>query len=250
MSGDLWVTTDNPVDPTDNTTIAIGATGKIIVGGKTMKFSCYYRSCAKAIMTVANGGILELRGAGDPMDELSASRNVFTFNTGSTVVYDNASTQSLEDEVTHANLTVLGGDKTTEGATTVNGTLTLDGGFGDPCRQQPDHRLIRVRSSTPVQTDYIQTNSTGQLIQQVGSSDVDFPVGNSSSYNPITLNNTGGAADNYSIRVLDDVFTNGTTGPIITDNVVDRTWLVSNMLPEAPIWTSRFSGTVQKSQGI
>lgn len=71
---------------------------------------------------------------------------------------------------------------------------------------------------------YIRTNSTGYLQQEVGAIAVIFPVGNS-SYNPLTINNTG-SIDNFRLRLLDEVYDAGTSGAIKTERVVDRTWLL------------------------
>lgn len=67
--------------------------------------------------------------------------------------------------------------------------------------------------------DYIVTNGTGRLIQTVGASNVDFPVG-LSSYNPIRLFNSG-TSDVYRVRVKDAV-----TSPAANDDtkLINRYW--------------------------
>jgi hypothetical protein len=72
--------------------------------------------------------------------------------------------------------------------------------------------------------NYIITNSTGVLEQEVGASNVVFPIGNS-SFNPATINNSG-TLDNFQVRVVEQVQNQGTSGTIETDKVVDRTWLI------------------------
>ena len=54
-----------------------------------------------------------------------------------------------------------------------------------------------------------------------------YPVGTAVSYVPITINNSG-TADNYGVRVFDDVLNNGTSGGTIAsiNNAVDMTWVV------------------------
>lgn len=71
---------------------------------------------------------------------------------------------------------------------------------------------------------YIKTSSTGVLVIAVGASAVFFPIGNS-SYNPATLTNAG-TADDFSIRVVDEVLTQGTSGTPFTIRVVDRSWFI------------------------
>ncbi|GAB1396218.1 hypothetical protein MASR1M65_09950 [Saprospiraceae bacterium] len=68
-------------------------------------------------------------------------------------------------------------------------------------------------------------NGTGVLKRTVGNADVSCPVGNA-AYNPAILKNAG-TSDIYSLRVADDVFTNGDSGPALTEKVVDRTWYIT-----------------------
>jgi hypothetical protein len=72
---------------------------------------------------------------------------------------------------------------------------------------------------------YIISNGTGYLQQEVSTSNVIFPIGNS-FYNPATLNNTG-TTDQFQIRVEDVVYNNGTSGLVKTTNLVNTTWYVS-----------------------
>jgi len=73
-------------------------------------------------------------------------------------------------------------------------------------------------------TNYFKTTGTGTLKRAVANgSSFTFPIGNS-SYNPVTITNSTGASDDFSVRVADQVLANGTTGTAITDNVVNRTW--------------------------
>jgi hypothetical protein len=74
-------------------------------------------------------------------------------------------------------------------------------------------------------SNYIQTNSTGALRRTVAGTAVAFPVGNS-SYNPVTLTNTG-SSDIFSASVSDAVLSEGTTGTELGTDVVDRTWTVN-----------------------
>lgn len=72
-------------------------------------------------------------------------------------------------------------------------------------------------------TAYIITNSTGVLTRNsVGASNTIFPVGTTSSYNPVTLNNAG-TSDNFSVRVK-TAFDNT---PNIPAQVVNRSWDIS-----------------------
>jgi hypothetical protein len=79
--------------------------------------------------------------------------------------------------------------------------------------------------------NYFQTNGTGQLRTGIanGSSFV-FPVGNS-AYNPVTITNNSGATDNFNVRVLDEVYTNGSNGSPVTLSRVQRTWDIGKTNP-------------------
>ncbi len=75
---------------------------------------------------------------------------------------------------------------------------------------------------------YIRTNGTGSLKQQVNTSTVVFPVGNT-SYNPAMLANNG-VSDNFEVRVENQALTSYPAGIISTSGVVDRTWMINEQL--------------------
>jgi len=78
---------------------------------------------------------------------------------------------------------------------------------------------------------YINAAGSGKLIQNVAAANKVYPVGTASSYVPLTLNNTG-TADNYGVRVFDDVLNNGTSGGTIAsiNDAVDMTWVVDESI--------------------
>ena len=74
---------------------------------------------------------------------------------------------------------------------------------------------------------YVQTSSTGTLIQTLSTNaEVLFPVGRD-SYNPLSLQHPTGGAYNIEVRVSDEVLDGATMGSPMTSNAVDRTWHVS-----------------------
>jgi hypothetical protein len=79
--------------------------------------------------------------------------------------------------------------------------------------------------------DYFITNGTGVLKQKnLGStgrsSEVVYPVGyTATTYSPAFITNSG-TADDYDIRVTNNVLLNGTSGAIISEYVVDHTWYI------------------------
>ena len=80
--------------------------------------------------------------------------------------------------------------------------------------------------SSPTASNYVQTSSTGRLIRNVGAVNVFYPVGNF-TYNPITLNNTGGTPDDYGLYVIDNV-----TTPVSNDTtkMVNRFWNINETI--------------------
>jgi len=104
------------------------------------------------------------------------------------------------------------------------------------------NNLVLLPGATIVNYDpnnYIITNSTGTLQQEVGGTNVIFPIGNS-SYNPAIISNTG-VLDNIMARVEDQVWDRGTTGNLETQDIVNRTW----HLDEQTIGGSSVNLTVQ-----
>jgi hypothetical protein len=90
----------------------------------------------------------------------------------------------------------------------------------------PDISLI-----TSGDTTYFQTNGTGKVFRNIpNGSNLIFPIGRA-IYNPVTIKNNSGAADDFSALVLDSVFLNGTTGPLITTPHVKTTWDISKTNP-------------------
>jgi len=85
-------------------------------------------------------------------------------------------------------------------------------------------------------TSYIVTNSTGNLTQNnIGTSGrtgtIDFPIGSSTSYNPVSINNTG-TKDNFSTKVYPTIYNSytagaGNGGALSSNKEVDRTWIVN-----------------------
>ncbi len=94
---------------------------------------------------------------------------------------------------------------------------------------------------------YVKTSSTGVLSRNVSGTATTFPVGNS-GYNPAMITNTG-VADNFSVRVIDNVTADGTgSGATTTEAVVNRTWMISEAIPGGSASTLRlyWNGTPEE----
>lgn len=79
--------------------------------------------------------------------------------------------------------------------------------------------------------NFIQTNSTGKLTRFINPLDSFlFPIG-SVAYNPVTITNNSGAADEFGARVFEDVFMNGFDGTAVSSTRVMRTWDIDKVAP-------------------
>ena len=73
----------------------------------------------------------------------------------------------------------------------------------------------------------VTNNAAGELKGVVGNSNVTFPVGSTTSYNPVILNNTGGTSDTYGV-----VYTAALpAGFTPTNHAVTGNWAVSEANP-------------------
>jgi len=110
---------------------------------------------------------------------------------------------------------------------------------------QPGTQIFGANSN-----GYVVTNSNGFLRQYVGGSNKVFPIGTSARFAPVTMNNSGGAADYYSARVFADVRTNGLSGATIPeiDDCVNMTWDINDFnaggsnLSVTPYWSAAMEG--------
>ncbi len=85
----------------------------------------------------------------------------------------------------------------------------------------------------------------GSLIRTVGAVAKLFPVGNSTSYTPVTVTNAG-TSDDFRVKVFSGVFKNGTSGGLHPDYLhsVNKTWMVE----ESVIGGSNVSLSMQWNQ--
>ncbi|MFZ4400637.1 MAG: putative Ig domain-containing protein, partial [Bacteroidales bacterium] len=104
---------------------------------------------------------------------------------------------------------------------TVGGTLRLNGNKLTLGSYNATIGTVVESNSTA----YVKTNSTGKLISNVSTTAKIFPVGNS-SFNPVTITNNTGTADDFSVKVADEVLVDGTSGSSMS-NVVNRCWTIN-----------------------
>ena len=118
------------------------------------------------------------------------------------------------------------------GDVSITGTLTLTSGN---ITLGSNHISIGASGglSGGSASSFIVTDGTGELRQaNIGSGGktgtIAFPVGSGAgSYAPASIDNSGGTADEFRIRVTSSVLTGGTSGTPITADVVKRTWHIN-----------------------
>ncbi len=149
----------------------------------------------------------------------------FTPGTG-TVVFAGSSPQSTggSSSTSFNNLTVDNGANLTMNiAASVSGTLTFTSGkiiLGSADLTLGSSASVSGESSSR----YVQTGGTGGLVRTVGSSPTLFPIGPSSSYNPVTLTNSG-STDAFRCRVK----TTFDNAPNDANKVVNRQWTIEKI---------------------
>ena len=180
--------------------------------------------------TVSNSGALTLSSnIGGDIYVTGNFTNNGTFTHSNRALFLNGTTQTLGGSNINGSGTTNcfpflflqnGTNVTLAASAAVTNTLTLTS--GKVTLSTFDLNMGASAISGASSSNYIVTNSTGQLKQVVTTSAVLFPVGNS-AYNPITLTNTGTSSDTYGIAVVDGTI--GTANdPTLT---VNRRWIVT-----------------------
>ncbi|MBK8846264.1 MAG: T9SS type A sorting domain-containing protein [Bacteroidetes bacterium] len=94
---------------------------------------------------------------------------------------------------------------------------------------------------------YFVTNGTGYLVQKdLGpggkTGNVMFPIGHSNtSFRPAWIN--ASTSDSVKVRVIGAAYTNGTSGPAITTDYVNRTWLIEKSTNASVSLTLQYEST-------
>ncbi len=192
-------------------------------------------------ITINTGGSLTI-GTNGTLDLFGNIINNGTFATTSGNINFRGTSSQAIPAFTANNVTANGnGGVVLGGKATINGTLTLTNGkitLGA-------NNLTLAASSTGSVTSHIITNASGNVILKAlaVSNTRTVPVAvNASGYNPlIIIASTGHTTDDISVRILQGVFINGSSGALFTDKVVDKTWLVD----EAVAGGSNVSITLQ-----
>ncbi len=185
-------------------------------------------------LTLAAGASLSFSGSANALDIKGALVNNGTFNATAGKVIFSGSAQNIPG-ISYKDLQLSGGgDKTLTGAVTLSGVLTLTNGF-----LVLGNNTLTIAATGSISggstAAFIVTNGTGTLTQNnIGTGgrtgNIVFPVGSSqSSFTRAALSNNG-TADNFSMKVIQGVFSayTGFTGSgALTQDNVNKTWFIS-----------------------
>lgn len=137
-----------------------------------------------------------------------ANNAIGTFNTtaasGSTVNYNGAGDQQVFASANYRNLTISGGgNKTLQGAVTVNNIITFNTGvfqLGNYNLTVVDN-TVAAFSGTLNALNMVETNGTGYIVRNANATKPTlFPVGSAGYYAPVTINASAPTTGTISIR--------------------------------------------------
>jgi len=82
-----------------------------------------------------------------------------------------------------------------------------------------------ISSISASTSGYFKTDGSGKVIRTIANaSSFQFPVGNS-AFNSVSISNNNSTSDVFGVRVLDEVYKDGTTGSALTTKPrIKRTW--------------------------
>ena len=197
----------------------------------------FYTTQLNAQFHISSGASVTVNGSAALVLQDVDFDNQGTFNAGTgTVKFTGSADNTIHtngDDFNHVEL-----DKATNGDLrllddmTVNGTFTF-GATGGNLVEVDQHDLIFGTSGAVSGYDassYVMTDSTGYVIKKALTT-FTYPVGaDDMTYNPLTLVESG-TVDTVGVRVMPDVKEDGTSGAILTNDVVAAAWEVTEETP-------------------
>jgi hypothetical protein len=190
-----------------NASTTLTVSGLLTLGGTSS-------TASPGTITMTSGGTLSLGS----LAVNTAAGNTWTPGTG-TLVLTATNTLPATIFTSFNNLTINGGTATTLAANiAVTGTLTLTS--GDVTLGA--FNLTAATVSGGSATSYVATTGAGGLVRTVAASNVSFPIGTATTYNPAILNNAG-TSDTYTVRVS----TTFNNAPPTAANCVTRDWTIT-----------------------
>jgi hypothetical protein len=173
------------------------------------------------VLTVGTAGTLELHGNMTGGGTLDAANGSIILRGITDQAMPAFTATNLTMNMVGAGSLILGGNSTVTGTLTMaNGNITLG-----------PNNFTMSGSANGKLTSHIITNGSGSVIVRnlASSQSRTIPVGSDAvSYNPVALTtNAGHVPDDFTIRVQQGVYENGTSGNTFQTHVADRMWLIN-----------------------
>jgi hypothetical protein len=170
-----------------------------------------------ATFNIQTGGIVTVQGDVTSSADITGAGKVILKGTGNQNVNMNGFTIPNLEMDNAANATLTGNARVGTDVTFTTGKI-----------QQGNFNFVLASTATVTgagSTKHFVTNGTGRLIKDaLGATAFTYPVGsNTSTYNPVTISNSG-TADNIGVICLSNVLNAGTTGAAFTKEVADASW--------------------------
>ena len=195
-----------------------------------------------ATFSLTGTGTATLTGSGTLGASTDFATQISGFGTNSfTGGYSFTGTSQTIPANTYTALTINGTSTTLGGNVTVTGALTLTAGTVT----LGANNLTAGSISGGSASSYVVTDGAGVLTVNNISSAVLFPVGRT-SYNPVTVDNTGGVADNFSVSVQNTI-----DNPTFNDaHTVGRQWNISEAVAGGSTVTLTMQWTTGEEGGL
>ena len=223
-----YITHNTTTSPTSNVSWSLDPSSKIIVGNGTnaTNFTIDSGYPISGTIDVADNATLTIAGTTNPtLGDLDA---------GSTIVYAGSSAQTLPANDTIPKLTINNSNGVSLGGNaTVSGTLTLTAGkltIPSSTTLTLGTTTTDITLNTGGSTNYIVCTDTTAKIQRyinANATTYTFPMGDASSYNPMTLNFASGVSgtDKYVTTSVKNTVAPGFVMANFS-NYIKRYWLI------------------------
>jgi hypothetical protein len=214
--------------PTATTDVTINATANNPVITLSGAVARNLTVNASASVTLLSGDLSLTGNLTNTAGSFVHSGGTLVFNGTTAQTITKGSAQTLINVTVNNSAGVILGTAT---PATINGTLTFTSGklnIGNNNLTFGNSAVISGASLTRYIVVPDNVNATNFVTRQAvgGGAGVLFPIGNSSSYNPVTITNSG-VTSNVSVRTFTGVYANGKSGALATEKVVNRSWEVS-----------------------
>lgn len=172
---------------------------------------------------VLNGYQLDVKGSID----FSNGAKIDAETNNPIIVFSGSTAQSISsgvftNDIVYSMLINNASGVTTSGNFTISNTITMTSGT-----LSLGNSILTVNGTIILNnptTSYFKTNGTGYLKQSIDNSvSKIYPIG-VSTYNPVTITNNTGTADDFSLRVFDALYDGGLSGNVVSVNSINRTW--------------------------